>query len=312
MTAAALRDVTGGTESPDIPPSLFAMPDGMALRYDQPAPELNDYVTGYHLYAAQGPQAMGLENWFLPGTATVRILLNAGPVRVSIGRRCYDPLPKVSLFGPTSHAIHTRTNGGIAIGFGVSALGWSRFFDGSAEPHAERVVPLCEAARPGFTDRLLAVLSAIPDKHALKPALDRFLIAEMGPRSPDEPLIRRIAHLVTDDTPGGVAEASRAWNVSQDVVRRLCKRHFGFGPKTLLIRSRFLRSLIPLIEAKGEADYSQIDAAYVSASHFLRDAQAVLGTTPRRFMRSDLLFLTASLRARAAVLGCPTQALHRL
>lgn len=312
MNVAALRGISGGTETPDIPESLFAMPEGMALRYDQPAEALTDYVTGYHLYAAQGPQAMGLENWFLPGTATVRVLLNAGPVAVSIGRRRYDSLPQTSLFGPTSHAIHTKTNGGIAIGFGVSALGWGRFFAGSAERYREQAVPLGEAARAGFARRLLAVLAAIPDEHALKPALDAFLIEQMGPKSPDEELIRRIAQLVTDDTPGGVAEAARAWGVSQDVVRRTCKRYFGFGPKTLLIRSRFLRSLIPLIEAEGEQDYSKIDAAYVSASHFLRDAQAVLGTTPRRFMQEDLLFLTASLRVRNAVLGSPTQALHRL
>ncbi|KQN07633.1 hypothetical protein [Sphingomonas sp. Leaf25] len=309
---ATLQAVTGGTETPDIPHSLFVMPHGMAIRYDQPADALTDYVTGYHLYAADGPQAMGLENWFLPGTATVRVLLNAGPVAVTIGRRRYDPLPQTSLFGPTSHAIHTRSNGGIAIGFGVSALGWARFFAGSAERTREQAVPLADAAAPGFDRRLLAVLSAIPDEHAMKPALDAFLIAEMGPKSPDEELIRRIAHLITDDTPGGVAEAARSWGVSQDVVRRTCKRYFGFGPKTLLIRSRFLRSLIPLIEAEGEQDYSRIDAAYVSASHFLRDAQAVLGTTPRRFVQEDLLFLTASLRARAAVLGYPTQALHRI
>ncbi|MEP9403844.1 hypothetical protein [Sphingomonas sp. VNH70] len=309
---AALHAVSGGTETPDVPAALFAMPEGMAIRYDRPAEALTDYVTGYHLYAAAGPQAMGLENWFLPGTATVRILLNAGPVAVTIGRRRYDPLPQVTLFGPTSHAVHTRSNGGIVIGFGVSALGWERFFHGSAERCREQVVPLAEVSTPGFARRLLGVLAAIPDEHAMKPALDAFLTAEMGPVSSDAPLIRRIAQFITDDAPGGVAEAARQWGVSQDVVRRTCKRHFGFGPKTLLIRSRFLRSLIPLIEAEGEQDYSQIDAAYVSASHFLRDAQAVLGTTPRRFVREDLTFLTASLRVRAAVLGCPTQALHRI
>ncbi len=309
---AAIGAVTGGTETPDIPDSLFAMPDGMAIRYDQPHAGLTDYITGYHLYAAQGPGAMGLENWFLPGTANVRILLNAGPVAVSIGRRLYDPLPQASLFGPTSHAVHTRTNGGVAIGFGVSALGWPRLFAGGADRHANRVVPLADVAAPGFADRLVAALSAIPDEHGLKGALDTFLLAELGPPSPDETLILKIARLITDDTPGGVAEASREWGVSQDMLRRLCKRYFGFGPKTLLIRARFLRSLIPLIESGGERDYSGIDAAYVSASHFLRDSQAVLGTTPRRFVQADLLFLTASLRARAAVLGCATQALHRL
>ncbi len=307
-----MRAIVGGTQTPGIPPSLFAMPPGMAIRYDQPDPALADYVTGYHLYAASGPAAMGMENWFLPGTANVRVTLDAGPIAVSIGRHRSDPLPQASLFGPTSHAIHTVTNGGVMIGFGISALGWSRFFDAGADRYADRIVALADAARAGFAERLVALLSTISDEQGVKPALDRFLLAEMGRPAIDAALIRRFARLVTDDMPGGVAQAAQAWGVSAEVLRRLSKRHFGFLPKTLLIRSRFLRSLIPLIEAKGDIDYSNIDPGYFSASHFLRDANAVLGTTPRRFLHAQTEFLVASLRARAAVLGSATQALHRL
>ncbi len=305
------QHVTGGTETPGIPPSLFAMPPGMAIRYDQPDAALGDYITGYHLYAASGPAAMGLENWFLPGTANVRVTLGAGPIAVSIGRFRCDPLPQASLFGPSSHAIHTVTNGGVMIGFGISALGWSRFFAGGADRYADRIVSL-DSVTPGFAKRLIATLSAVRDEQGVKPALDRFLLSEIGPRTADEALIRAVARLVTDNTPDAIAEAAEAWGISPERLRRLCKRHFGFVPKTLLIRSRFLRSLVPLIEAKGEIDYSNIDPGYVSASHFLRDAHAVLGTTPRRFLHAQTEFLVASLRARAAVLGSATQALHRL
>jgi len=294
-----MEPVVGGTESPDISPALFAMPPGMAIRYEQPDPALADYMTGYHLYAASGPASIGMENWFLPGTANVRVTLNAGPIAVWIGNRVFDPMPQASLCGPSSHALRTITNGGIMIGFGVSALGWSRLFACSADRYADRIVPLADAAPPGFTERLVATLSVVENEHGVKAALDAFLLAEMGPVSPDEALIRRIARLVVDDAPGGLAQAAREWDI-------------GFLPKTLLIRSRFLRSLIPLIESRGEIDYSSIDPAYFSASHFLRDSHAVLGTTPRRFLHEQLDFLIASLRARAAVLGSATQALHRL
>lgn len=307
-----MQPVIGGTETPDIPPALFAMPPGMAIRYERPDPALADYTTGYHLYAASGPASIGMENWFLPGTANVRVTLNAGPIAVWIGNRVFDPMPQASLCGPSSHALRTITNGGIMIGFGVSALGWSRFFTGGADLYADRIVPLADAAPPGFTERLVATLSAVENEHGVKAALDAFLLAEIGPPSPDEALIRRIARLVVDDAPGGLAQAAREWDISPEVLRRICRRHFGFLPKTLLIRSRFLRSIIPLIESRGEVDYTTIDPAYFSASHFLRDAHAVLGTTPRRFLHEQLDFLVASLRARAAVLGSATQALHRL
>ncbi|MGN5375457.1 helix-turn-helix domain-containing protein [Sphingomonas hankookensis] len=307
----AIEHVTGGTETPGIARTLFAMPPGMAIRYDRPDAALGDYVTGYHLYAASGPAAMGMENWFLPGTANVRVTLGAGPIAVSIGRFRCDPLPQASLFGPSSHAIHTVTHGGVMIGFGISALGWSRFLAGGADRYADRIVPL-DSAAPGLAQRLVAVLSAVRDEHGVKPALDAFLLREMGPRHADEDRIRAVARLVTDDTPDTIAAAAQAWGMSPERLRRLCRRHFGFVPKTLLIRSRFLRSLVPLIEAEGGIDYSNIDPGYVSASHFLRDAHAVLGTTPRRFLHAQTEFLVASLRARAAVLGSATQALHRL
>jgi hypothetical protein len=119
--------VAGGTNRAGIEAAVFAMPPGMAIRYDQPAADLADYITGYHVYCTDS-RHVGQVDWFLPGTANVRIAIDAAPFAVAIGRRSFDPVPETSLFGPTSRALKATTNGGILIGFGVSALGWSRLF----------------------------------------------------------------------------------------------------------------------------------------------------------------------------------------
>ena len=61
--------------------------------------------------------------------------------------------------------------------------------------------------------------------------------------------------------------------------------------------------------AGGEADYSLRSHSYFDVSHFLRDADEFLGTTPRRFMARQTPYLRYLLRARTAVFGAPTQAL---
>ena len=302
--------IEGGTNTPGVEPAVFAMPPGLTIRYDQPATELADYITGYHVYTARGEHARNQVNWFLPGTANVRIALDAEPFSVGIGSGVFDPVPEVSLFGPTKHAIRATTNGGVLVGLGVSALGWSRLFKGNAADVRDRVVPLAQAMKGDFPARLLAALYACDREAEVAPTLDRLLAAELGPPSPDEPFIRSLTALIARDGPVDIAAAADEIGLEQHSMRRLAIRHFGFPPKLLLRRARFLRSFLRISASRDVADYSLLDDSYFDVSHFLRDANAFLGMTPRRFVSLNTPFLDASLRARQAVLGTATQVLH--
>lgn len=302
--------IAGGTNMPGVEPDVFAMPPGLTIRYDQPAVALADYVTGYHVYTARGDHALNQVDWFLPGTANVRIALDSEPFSVGIGNSEFDPVPEVSLFGPTSHALRATTNGGVLVGFGVSALGWSRLFKVNAADVRDRVLPLEQAMKGDFPARLLAGLYACDREAEVAPTLDRLLAAELGPVSPDEALIRRLTTLIARDGPVDISAAAAELGIEQHSMRRLSIRHFGFPPKLLLRRARFLRSFLRISASRDVADYSLLDDSYFDVSHFLRDANAFLGMTPRRFVSLNTPFLDASLRARQAVLGTATQALH--
>lgn len=302
--------ISGGTNLPGIAPDVFAMPPGLTIRYDQPAADLAEYITGYHVYTARGPHALGQIDWFLPGTANVRIALDAGPFSVAIGKNIFDPVPEVSLFGPTSKAIRATTNGGVMIGFGVSALGWSRLLPGNAAAVRDRVLPLGTIMPGDFSARLLAALYACDGEEEVAPTLDRLLRAELGPICREETMIRRLMALITRDGPVDIVAASEELGVEQHAMRRLSVRHFGFPPKLLLRRARFLRSFLRISGSRDAADYALLDDSYFDVSHFLRDSNAFLGMTPRRFVSLNTPFLDASLRARQAVLGTATQALH--
>lgn len=307
MTITALGQ-RGTSESHFLEASL--LPPGMIVRYEQPGVELIDHITGYHVYGASGAAAMNQIDWFLPGTANIRVTLNAGPIEIGIGRRIFSPLPEASLFGPTSRAIRATTNGGVMIGIGVSALGWARLSRRSAEDFHNRVVPLSEAMGDGFSNRLTQELRGSEGGPMVKPLLDALLLPLLGLAHPDEPLIREFAALLMVEGVIDVAIVARRLGISTHSLRRIATRYFGFVPKVLLMRARFLRSLIKLMTSTNRRDYSAIDPSYHDASHFLRDAKAFLGMTPRRFLSLERPFLDASIHERAAVLGSATQALH--
>lgn len=300
--------VRGGTNGNNVSPSAFAMPEGMAMRYDMPDPALSDYLTGYAIYASSHRTPM--LNWYLPAPAMISVLVDAGPLTVSIGNHRFGPLDRASFYGPTSRAFRTETHGGIAVGIGLSALGWSRLTARSAGDFHNRVVPLSGALGPELSARLIEGLDALDDDMMIKPLLDEVFGGLFDQPHPREDLIRAFTALTVTDGVIEMKDVADRLDIPTHELRRMATRHFGMPPKLLLRRARFLRSFIRLITADGLNDYSMIDSSYFDASHFLRDAGTFLGTTPRRFIASDTVFLRASLRARAAVIGAPTQALH--
>ena len=77
-------------------------------------------------------------------------------------------------------------------------------------------------------------------------------------------------------------------------------------------RSALLQALRAAVGDPAQVRDRDLDrhALAHDASHFLRDADRFLGTTPRRFLVHSTALLEASVRARAAALGAATCALH--
>ena len=284
------------------------MPPGMRMRYDLPQASLAECLTGYAIYSASDRNP--LVNWYLPAPVMISILADAGPITVAIGNHRFGPLERASLYGPTSRAFRTVTHGGVAVGIGISAIGWTRMTSRLAGDFRNRIVPLETLLGPEVSRRLTTGLDALSDDAMIKPFLDDVLEPLFQRRHPQEELIRAFAALTVTDGVIEMQDVADRLGIETHALRRLATRHFGMLPKMLLRRARFLRSFIRLIRPAGHDDYSASDSSDFAASHFRRDATTFLGTTPRRFLASETLFLKSSLRARAAVIGTPTQALH--
>ncbi len=282
---------------------------GSTIAYAAPDAAIAAFVTGYQIYVA-GEATI---EWLLPGVANIRVAIGAGPMEVTLGKRRFDPLPVVSLTGPTTRAPRAAVSGGVVVAIGISPAGWGRLFSRSAFDLRDRIVALADIIGPEPAAALLRDLSAVDerDEGAVKRVLDRWLAPRLARSGPDEPAVAALAGVLADPAVVAVADAVARSGLAPALLRRVSMRAFGMLPKLLLRRARFLRSFLGFFQGGGADGYAGIEESYHDASHFLRDADRFLDTTPRRFLARSTALLDASIRARAAALGAATCALHR-
>src|SRR5690606_5752771 len=85
-----------------------------------------------------------------------------------------------------------------------------------------------------------------------------------------------------------VAQLGERLGVGERSLERLCGRYFGFPPKLLLRRQRFLRSLAQFMFANRRTWSEAIDGQYYDQAQFVRDFRSFMGTTRSEEHTSEL------------------------
>jgi AraC-like DNA-binding protein len=295
--------IESGTHAPGVAAAEFKLPPHTALRYERPTAELRPFFASYAVFDSDADKMNNSINWLPPGWATIWIVLAERPAKVTVRSRQFGPLASPIVFGVTSRAMPVVTNGGATIMVAVKPLGWARFFAESAEQFRDRVVPLDELAPGSWSPALIAMLAASDQGPAVKGILDRFFLDRLPLPHAEEPLVAQITALLADPSPRDLVQSASTLGLSAQAMVRLTKRHFGFPPKMLIMRARFLRAFDAMILSDRPPGPALLQAGYHDASHFSRDSVQFLGMTPRRFLAMDLSYLRAVVRARSLVLG---------
>ncbi|NNM76612.1 AraC family transcriptional regulator [Sphingomonas sp. ID1715] len=281
-------------------------PAGFHLDYWMPDPRLRDYVSGYHLYATAPPTGDRHHDVFFPAWANIRLLVQPCDWTVRIGSQQFT-VPEAALFGPTSHAGYSASGRGMVAGAGLTPLGWYRLMRAPAYAFADRVSELAELLGSAAAD--LQAKLATAGGEGVNEIFDAFFLARLGRARPGEARVVRVHHDLMKPLPGGVAAVAERLGISHRTLHRLALEAFGFGPKLLVRRARFLRSLMAVAQANGERWADRIEGSYYDHSHFNRDAQEFLGMAPGDFLRLPKPINEASARLRTKILGAPAQAL---
>lgn len=283
--------------------------DRLSIWYAPPAPHLARYITAYDAYEARLAPGEQRADVFPPAWAAIRFCSRPVNWGVRIGRRQFDPGPPDALFGPTSHAGLSRFEAGRMIGAGLTPLGWARFIGRDAWRFADRVTSL-DSIWPERAGRLRAALEAADDPAA---AFDGFFTDLLARTEPEEEAVGRLFPLLLDPGVVGIGDLVERMGMAQRPLARVSTTHFGFTPKLLLRRARFMRALVRMLQVeRGGWKELVVAAGYHDQSHFVRDCQLFLDMPMSAFVRRPKPLFETSLRLRAAVLGTAAQALHPL
>jgi AraC-like DNA-binding protein len=297
--------IESGSTRPGIDPADFRLPAATALRVEPVAAALHPLFLGYAMLDSDAAIWRGTTSWSLPSWPRLWIPLTDGPIAVQPRSRPVTAVDTAMLIGPSSRGMPVTSHGGVSILVDIGPAGWARWFGLSAEDYRDRVTPLLQLWPAARVNDLMIRLGTLTRSADLKPMLDGLFTDHLPAPHPDEPLIEHARALVTAGEIVGSTELADALGVTPYALRRLFAQHFGFAPKVVLRRTRFMRALTALMLSDAAPDFAHAPG-YHDASHFLRDAGDFLDLTPRRFLALPIPYLRAMLRARAIVLGAPT------
>lgn len=278
-------------------------------RFILPAPELRRYFSSYYFFEIQTPDGAVLDDLLYPEWAGARFMLEGG-IPASFVPDPPAPVARASMTGPTTRAAHIACQYARLAGIGILPLGWHKFVGEDASRYANGSYDL--EVEPAFAifDAIWRGIKDLRDHAEIAGVIDQHLLAALKPRTDREKEIERVHDALADAEITDVGQLAERVGLNNQYVERLCRRVFGFPPKRLLRRQRFLRSLAPRIFDPALKWVKVLDASYHDQAHFSRDFRDFMGMSPRAFLDMPRPISKAALRARAEALGQPLQVLQ--
>jgi AraC-like DNA-binding protein len=193
---------------------------------------------------------------------------------------------------------------------GLLPLGWAKFVRADASQLANAVAdgnkhPAFASFRP-LADGLSAVEADVATELAL---ITTHFLARADEPVADAERILLIHEALVDPEIDSVAALVAHTGGNRRTVERICRRAFGFSPKLLLRRQRFMRSLAQFMLDPTIRWSAAMDGHYHDQAQFVRDFRQFMGMTPREYAALEKPILGAVMHARARIYGAAGQTL---
>jgi len=271
---------------------------------------LHPYLSTIYLTEVSVPTGTRVDDYLHPEWGNLRFIDGETPL-ASVGGAPAIATPRFVATGPTSTATYFAAGNMRVWGIGIVPLGWAKFIALPADDLADR---FCDGdAHPAFAAvaPLGAALRGVNDVDAAAAMIDAHFCALLGDAPPDDPAILAAHRALVDDDLSTVADLSAKVGLSERSIERLSHRAFGFSPKLLLRRQRFLRSLARFMLDPSMAWIDTMDHHYYDQAQFTRDFAKFMGMSPREYAARPKPILGAAAKARAAAAGAAVQGLHK-
>lgn len=273
-----------------------------------PTLALRRYVSTYYFFDVPAKADGEHQDLLHPEWASAHFTL-AGASRGSIVTEAPQPTPELNITGPTGKAVRIFFHELRLVGIGILPLGWYRLIGCPADRWANKVGDL-EVSEFRLFKKLWDEMQGLDDAAEMAALFDDLLIQAIKGPDPLESDIENVHMALADPDISSVADLAGVAGISQQRLERLSRRVFGFAPKRLLRRQRFLRTLGNVMLDPELKWTAALDDQYFDQAHFNRDFQEFMGMSPSQYLAMPRPISIAATLARAEHIGHPLQALQ--
>tara|TARA_A100001391_G_scaffold101953_3_gene67803 strand:- start:5538 stop:6458 length:921 start_codon:yes stop_codon:yes gene_type:complete len=277
------------------------------VRFFRLSDVLAPYFTALYSFALTCDEGVSVADALHPEWAAMRFTYVGTPPIARVIPAAMCQCSSFAVSGPTSRAIDFRLSTSRIFGLGLHPAGWARFVDHPASSLRNRIVEGEGSVFDTFSPLLRVVEEAGGDDDAAAAAIDRFLLDLDARTPPVSPRVLACQEALKDADLNDVDDLAEQVGTSRRTLERMCSQYFGFPPKTLLRRQRFLRSLSRfMLESRGSWS-SALDRHYFDQAHFVRDFRSIMGMTPSEYAEMPHPILDRILAQRMVDQGAVAQ-----
>lgn len=281
------------------------------MRFHAPSADLRRFFTTFYYCEFDLPKGQRVHDALQPEWANLRIFEGDTPSSAVAGK----PLLRGAHFvatGPSSLSVDFEIGSNRFWGMGLLPLGWAQFVRAPADAHANLVADgMRHPSFAAFRPLAEGLFGPEPDETAELARIEAYFRARLAEPCPDEARIVAVHQALIDAETSRVFELATRAGLTQRTLERLCARHFGFSPKLLLRRQRFMRSLAQFMLDPSLNWIGALDSQYHDQAQFVRDFHDFMGVSPRTYAAAPHPVLEMFMRERMRAAGSAVQTTDR-
>ncbi|OYW16415.1 MAG: hypothetical protein B7Z39_01565 [Novosphingobium sp. 12-64-8] len=270
---------------------------------------MRSYFTTFYLTEITVPDGQRVSDYLHPEWANLRIVQGILPEA-----KLRDELAtgvRAIFTGPTSTTVHFSAGTSRVWGVGLLPLGWATFVGAPANTLADRIFDAAiEPAFVPFRPLIEGLFGPVPDEQAELDRIVAHFAGRLGEPLADANRIEAVHTALVDPETSNVADMAEKAGLATHTIERLCRRYFGFTPRTLLRRQRFMRSLSQYMLDPSLRWIGAMDGHYYDQAQFVRDFHLFMGMSPSEYAAMPHPVLSGVMKARQQAAGAAVQALH--
>lgn len=276
------------------------------MRIVMPAPPLRRFLSAYFISDFAGEPVTDLS---VPEWGGLRVILK-GALDVRLGANETFRATDAYVQGPSSRAFEFGIGHCRIFGAGLTPSGFARFWNTDLRTLANSWRASGDFA-DGTLQPLVRDLHNASDDETLFAVADGFFTAllQARPSFAATAQVSAMHELLNKPEIGRVEELAVQSGMSPSRLAAFCKTRFGFAPKLLLRRQRFLRMLDALHRRPYDEWSDFVDPQYTDQSHMIRDFKYFMGMSPGQYLARPRQVQQASAIARSAAVGGALQGL---